>query len=430
MSSTPPITLPALTAGANRVNAVALDAQIRQLVVAINATIAAVARMRDARNELGDGVVRWRMFSESARTHLQVIASLVQAVREVTRQSFPRPLGSHPWPGIYRTAALLRHDVLGGAPTPPGASQQIVVPGNPYNLYRLVFRFRSVMELVWVSFPEANLHPLGKYGPYPPPWPPVPGLPGSVDSDGTVFFSKDYALEAVPNGFDYCKLQITPGPDNPVGGNPRIYILNGQEGYNGSPFARWGAEVQVTSSPDPYATNGSNIIVGTGSTFLADFKVGDRVMLRGPVILPSTEPYWIGGEVTEVIDDTHLRLDYIGPLPTPTISGPLFNTGFTGATTCIPIDVTFEAFAFGGDTLQFLYNSIDGQSSVTTRTDFPADDDERFPYLARYRDAAGVQFDLMALHPIDANDMDGYLTTEVGAILDTEGPGGFLEITP
>lgn len=92
------------------------------------------------------------------------------------------------------------------------------------------------------------------------------------------------------------------------------------------------------------------------------------------------------------------------------------------------IDTTLENFLAAGDTLAFAYSNPDNRSTMSLGTDMPADDDPRFPYEARYRDPTGIQFDVIEYRPVDINREPTIILTQLGGWLETDGPGGFLEI--
>lgn len=65
----------------------------------------------------------------------------------------------------------------------------------------------------------------------------------------------------------------------------------------------------------------------------------------------------------------------------------------------ITIDETLDISVRGGDIFVISYDVPDGEASFTAETDYNIDDDSRFPYFPRYKDAGAFQFDWLSLRP-------------------------------
>lgn len=346
MSSVQPITVAPMSTGQSLVDATALDATFQQIASKINVLIMAMSVMRENDDLLADGSVRWRMFSELARTMISDCVVSMQLLRDNLRTQITYPLGGKVeapqfvprytiFPPADQDAFGFRGGVYG---TPTTITRPIVAPGVPELTYMMTLRLRCMMEGTWVN--ETGFSYTGVYcesGPYAP--------PADVLVDGRTFFSATRSIKSV-NTYDYLKLLVTR-----QGGGVETYILNGQFG------------------------NPAN---------------GDTAM---PV--PGSDP-----------------------------------VRYVGADPCYPIDTTLEIILRPGDRVEFSYNATDGESAVATRTDYPPDDDPRFPYTAIYRDPLALQLDILSFVPLSANQYDSLITTSLGYPILTSGPGGPLEVSP
>jgi hypothetical protein len=87
------------------------------------------------------------------------------------------------------------------------------------------------------------------------------------------------------------------------------------------------------------------------------------------------------------------------------------------------LDRVIDMIVRGGEVLRFVLDNLNGKSAFTFKTNYPADDDPRFPYVGRHRDAAAFQADIVAFEPVLPSPC--WVTDDFGApIIAT--PGGYL----
>lgn len=134
MSSVAVIAAQTTPDGADRVSALALDAQIALIVSKINTLIVAMGRMRETTNALADGVAMWRAFSTRAK---QVLSDLVTNLGLIYQRS-----GAARWTTLPVPDGVAYTDAGGGffdgyTPVPASQTWTIAMPGDPQVPYRM-----------------------------------------------------------------------------------------------------------------------------------------------------------------------------------------------------------------------------------------------------------------------------------------------------
>ena len=89
-------------------------------------------------------------------------------------------------------------------------------------------------------------------------------------------------------------------------------------------------------------------------------------------------------------------------------------------------DFRFELFAYGGDTITFSIAQTDDWAGFYAKSDYPPDDDPRFPAAYSFPAGQAAQVDLLAVEPWQEDDM--LLLTEADFPLTGEAPAAGLRI--
>ena len=79
----------------------------------------------------------------------------------------------------------------------------------------------------------------------------------------------------------------------------------------------------------------------------------------------------------------------------------------------VPVDQIVEFTLRGSGTMSFIYDSLDNGRTYSGDTDYPVDDDPRFPYLFRYRVGPTFQLDLLSMAPV-VLESSQWLVTDFG----------------
>lgn len=83
-------------------------------------------------------------------------------------------------------------------------------------------------------------------------------------------------------------------------------------------------------------------------------------------------------------------------------------------------DFLYEIIVRGGATVTFHSRCVDGSSVFSARSDYPADDDQRFPALFRFPVGQTAQVDIVSIEPTIPDDRP--LLTEAGFPIKAEAP--------
>lgn len=83
-------------------------------------------------------------------------------------------------------------------------------------------------------------------------------------------------------------------------------------------------------------------------------------------------------------------------------------------------DFLYEVIVRGGATVTFRSRCVDGSSVFSAKSDYPADDDPRFPALFRFPVGQTAQVDIVSIEPIVPDDSP--LLTEAGFPIKAEAP--------
>ena len=88
-----------------------------------------------------------------------------------------------------------------------------------------------------------------------------------------------------------------------------------------------------------------------------------------------------------------------------------------------PMDGVFDLIVRGGKSVEILRDNLNDKSSFTMLTNYPPDDDPRFPYNPSWPDACAFQFDVIAYEPITP-DVCHWITDDFGSPIILT-PGGY-----
>jgi hypothetical protein len=350
------LSAPTIGPGAGRVNARALDAQLRLVVQRVNELIAALGAIRGSDNLLLDRSVRWRSLSQGCRDMIQHVASLMQEIKDFREAlNFFTYRGSHMWTPVNpaevtKDQHTLRAGTRGSAPTENSDTQIVTFPGVPGLQYRVSLRIRHLLSSCWL---RDNTLPANRV------WTESPGLyplPADVYVDGRVFYLGTRSFIVHPATHLRMLLYITDGPNGASPGTTRSYVLNALLGNPADGIPGWNGD-------------------GLGWT-----------------------------------------------------QQPSMNPALGRGSPVIPTDAVIDILVRAGDTIQAGLFNPNNNTNIRSFTDIPADDDSRFPYKHPYRSGPSVQIDFLAIRPVDLDVRVNAITTQLDAVLTTEGPGGPLEV--
>jgi hypothetical protein len=366
--------LPALTVapGNGRVNAAALDAQFRAVAAKINALIRALGVARGTANSLAPGSVPWRAFALTARRYLTELAQQLAALRRQALTPYT------PWnatdfrdPFPYQRLATVPPAPLyfGFTPINPRTIRwPLVIPGDPARLYRIKIRIRHYSERCNVGDASTRPAPPGGVGD-----PGNPELPS---------FQRGRVAATLPSG------AINPDANKVYGTGL---------GWDGGSVAPFG----ITTQPVPLDVQ-------------FDITQGVCHGQRAPLVVPAA-----GSGNLWIQCSNPFRSWVLNALYQTNTSGMAPNQAQQQSLwTCRPLDTILDFTVQGGSEMEVIASNIGGVYTFTALTDGPADDDPRFPYLAKYRAGAKFQWDVLVFRPYGL--YPDRLSTEYDAALQTE----------
>lgn len=92
-----------------------------------------------------------------------------------------------------------------------------------------------------------------------------------------------------------------------------------------------------------------------------------------------------------------------------------------------PVDQIVEFTVRGKGSMSWIYDSLDNGRSYTGDTNYPVDDDPRFPYLFQYRVGPTFQLDLLSMAPV-VDDSNQWLVTDFGVPIITSPTNTPIEV--
>lgn len=388
MSSPAILVAPTVAAGLGLVNAASVDATFALIVNKINELIAAINETFDSTNTVEDLHVRLRMLAPTAAATIQETADALVDLRN--------QLGGGYWdPGQARVNILpLPANYIRNRTSPSGGispssdpirggrsvdrKQTFTVPGYSARMYLVRIRLRNNMEGNF--FGEPDLDPANTDQPH-------------MQNVESVQQTRRYLVPTpAPAGWPARRTVPAPvGIDFPGEINaPRVgdAVHNSRQRISYSPVR----EMWTQS-------------FGNGLHFRAASPF--RMWVTNGCLSRGGHQGGGWGEQFPFSEDDHANWP---------------------RTSCIPQDLILEIPCYGGSEFKIWYNAGPnpvGGGYASPRTDYPNDDDPRFPYRYRYRAGGAVQWDFIgfkALPPVTGATIDD----EYGVPITATGPGGVL----
>jgi hypothetical protein len=392
MTPIPPIAVPA---GDGRVNATALDGVVRLLTAKVNEVIAALGVAMEARTRLRDGSVDARAFSAEMRGMLTDLAARIGEIRRGIKPDSAIPAVVNPTaipaetPGLFRFSSQVAT-----------THTTFRMDGDAQRIYRLRFRARFAASRTLFSASPCAIRGLANT---------LVGSDTVVAASGTNF-AEDVApmlldTERVPlvfaSGEIHRIVAVLAGPDRIVTDRPFV------TSYANQPLSvnfAVGTYMRTT-----HAFQSMSAVIAAGGVPLApgivSFPPGEMAPLGG------TDFVW----VSTAQEDILLTAGLFNPL-----------AGLVDQQLPEARDQTFDIFLPGNGSLTLHNESGGGEAAFLANSDYPADDDPRFPAAYRLLRGQFVQLDLVAIEPI-VLPLDAILT-ESGFPVQGESPQA--SITP
>lgn len=394
MTPLPPIIIPT---GDGRVNATALDGVMKLIVDRINATISALNVALADRTQLVDRSVRARNLSAELRGAVADLAARVAAIRAtltpgVAVQPIVEPVTATP----AETLGKFRFT----CPT-TDISQPFTLDGDPLRTYRLRFRARSCCARTLFSPSYVQVRGLART------------YVGStvVLADSGTNFAADVAPMLLDTGRVPMVLAsgetrrivgVLAGPDRIIVDQPfTTSLANAPVSVN---FA------VGTYMRDTYAFRTMAAVLAAGGVPQGDHIIAFPKGTMQP--LGNTDFVWVETPTSDI-------------LLTAALYDPL--AGIIDQQLARALDESFDVLVPGNATLMLHSESSIEQGAFYVESDYPADDDPRFPAAYRFPRAQFVQLDLTAIEHIVLPDDDAILA-ETGVPLDSEAPQA--QLTP
>lgn len=401
MTPAPAVTVPA---GNGLVNARALDGQLRLIVAQVNALIAALGVARAEDQRLRNGSAKWRMVSEGLKGQIEAMVEQVAAIRATflpdtlnytlegkTLYSFDDGTGDRvflagTYPGLYGIVKV-----------------PAVIGGDEQVRYRVTFRIRSMSQRTYASEP----------------WFAVRGTVATagvnVTGVGTVFTEDIIAPWRQPI---YVRIN---GEVRQVVTRPNNTTLTVDTPFSGSfpPGTTMEATTLEIEFPGPLFAPNIHTALPAGAqaqhpfAFLMDAAVESTWY-------PEAQPFGIPQ------GRDFLTVSIIRP------NGVYRSIGLLTFQPCVDAapsqheqrpasrDFIVSFDVNGEDEIQFASLNSDSYAVFYAKSDYPPNDDPRFPALYRFPAGQTAQIDLLSIEPI--NDPATAILTEAGFPIQGESP--------
>ena len=386
MSSVAPLAAPTVASGPDKVNALALDAQLAAITAKINQLIAAINVVLGADNTLQDGHVRLRMLAASTvagiKETIAAIVDLRTQLAESPYDPFMQRTNNRPLPASYirqltsptGTRSDTSDAIRGGRSY--DRRPALIVPGESVRLYRVRMWLRHNMEGTYFGDRFTG-------------GPDDPHYPNTLAANQTnrwLTTPSRRRASPTPVGIDF------PGEINAPRVGDCVHL----------------SRLRISFSPER-------------EIWSASFNAGLHVRAANPFRM------WIlNGTLSQ---GGHAGGTYPGnwqeqfPFREPDYAN-------WPKTTTKPLSILLDIPCRGGSELLIHYNA--GQSNpgggyASIRTDdYPLrDEDPRFPYRYSFRASGGSQWDVLGWWPMDENAGET-VDDEYGVPISAVGPGGVL----
>ena len=386
MSSVTPLVAPTIASGTDKVNAMALDAQLAAITSKINQIIAAINVAFGNDNTLRSEHVRLRMLAASAVAGIQAAITAITDLRTQIGSENIDPLqqrtNNQPLPASYVRNETGdpsgRNDVsdsLRGG-TSVDRDSVLVVPGQPGRLYRVRMWMRHNMEGAFFGDPFAG----GGDDPHYPNtltanethrWLTTPARRRSFPTPVGIDFPGEINAPRVTDCVHLSRLRLT---FSPVRAFWSASFNNGLHVACANPFRMW-------------LLNG--------------------VLSKGGHVDGSYPGAW--QEQFPFIEDDYAHWP---------------------VTTTKPLSLLLDLPCRAGSTFTIHYNAgvtnpAGGYASIRTDDYSLRDEHPQFPYFYSFRAGGGVQWDLLGWWPMDEN-AGPTVDDEYGVPISSVGPGGVL----
>ena len=333
MSSVDPLTAPTVSSGDGYADARAIDMLFAIIERRINDLIIAMGEARQADDTLTDGVARWRNFSEQARNEIREMVGQMAVLRAQLVTATDLPANGDGYTLVDEGDGSAPY-FTGVTASPTSTTWTYTMPGETGAPFIARLRVRHYSELTPFGLPSTDVT-----NPYIP-----------MNRWAQVGVGLNDADHIIGNAAGMIPLPGTIAQDGTVFSSTAIALAGCY------PYAL--ARVRQTGS------------------------VTKTWILNGVVC--ATSP----GDTIDDQTDTPLQDE----------NGAAFTVGGdagVGQFGPSSVDKTLEIAVQAGDVITITYDVPDGDAAFTAKTDYPEDDD-RFPYTPRYREAGAFQFDWLS----------------------------------